>query len=174
MLEACYEVLRGYICVCGTLGSIPLNTLTDVEGIYGTVGRDIPALSKSGCHLSEIVVLNKTVYTVYSDLCIRLGAGVEPVKRYRCGLEGCGIILLNGMSLGGKVCSRIVLALACNCLSPLSEHVCALLGSAEFIRDNHALKTVIIVTPLNIRNGSGSYSGNGVCAALSRGGDHTS
>ena len=76
------------------------------------------------------------------------------------------------MALAGEVCGGIIGAFACNCVFPHSLQLFALLLGDEFIGDDETLETVIIIAPLYIRNSPVCNAGNGICTALSGGGDH--
>ena len=173
-METGLKVSSGDLSVLSALGGVPVHTGTDVEGVGQAVVRDVPGLGQSGGQLVQVIVLHQTVNRIHGDLGVRLRAGVQPVQRDRSGGERSGVSILQGVALLGQIGGGIIGALTGHSGSPQLHQILTFFLGDEFIGDDQAVQAVVVVAPLDIGDGTGSHTADGIVTALSGGGDHDS
>ena len=175
VMETGDKVVSGNFSILGAFRGIPVHALADVEGIgLGAIiiYPGLPALRQGGLHVAKIIVLDKTINAVDGDLGIGLGRGVQPVDGYRSGLEGGGVILLEGVALAGQYGSGIIGGSSGKSSFPSSYQLGALFLGDELVTDDHALQTVVVVAPLYIGDSPVRHAADGVSTALGGVRDH--
>ena len=165
-----YKLNNAFNCA-GTLEEGIQSTVNTVTWLMGGIRPDHYLLITP--HLVELI--GDAIGGLDIDVEMRYtGHSGTPYQKGFQHLNGVGIMdysrarknaTVNNNDYGRTNRQRVV-------MTALIEKVSALLLGEELVGDDQTLDTVVIVAPLNVRNGVGSDTADGVSAVLGGGGDH--